>query len=199
MPVNRKHHAIDTAGRDRWRALGRLFRIRRVELGYRYRPAFAEAALPRTREGNLRVRALNAIENGERPGTYPPEALAEFARAYQVTEESIYAVLEGTADELTPADAAAARPLPSAPMEDEARESAVRPYAALLWERLLDLAGRGVRDPSGAQLGLDAADAKVWDGSAGAMSRADRAWLVADLQRRRAARHAAGNSGATSA
>lgn len=199
MPVNRKHHAIDTATRDRWKLLGRLFRIRRVELGYRYRPGFAEAALPRTPQGNLMIRALNAIENGERPGTYPPEALAQFARAYQVTEESVYAVLEGGADELTPADVTPPSVLPPAPMDDEAREFAIRPYAALIWERLLDLAGRGVRDPSGAQLGLDAADAKVWDGSAGAMSRADRAWLVADLQRRRAARAASAGTGASSA
>lgn len=199
MPANRKHHAVDTAAPERWKLLGQLFRIRRVELGYRYRPAFAEARLPRTPQGNLMIRALNAIENGERPGSYAPGTLEMYARAYEVTIGSVHAVLLGEADGLAPAAAPGPLPVlpPRAPMDDPAREAAARPYFTPIYDRVLELADAGVRDPSGAQLGLPPADAKVWDGAAGAMSRADRAWLVADIQRRRDARTA--NPDATSA
>ena len=195
MPANRKHHATDTATAARWKLLGRLLFKRRVELGYRYRPAFAEARLPKTAQGNLMIRAVNAIENGERPGTYTDGTMAMYARAYEVTEESMHAVLEGEADKLEPAPPAqprefAAPGLPPAPQSELLREDAVRPYATPIWERLLELAGRGVLDPTGAQLGLAPDDAKVWDGSGGAMSLADRAWLVGDIRRRREARNA---------
>ena len=185
MPANRKHHATDTAAAARWRLLGSLLRKRRVELGHRYRPAFAEAKLPRTRDGNLMIRALNAIENGERPGTYTEETMAMYARAYEVTEESVYAVLNGSADKLEPAAPPVTAAPPSAPPSALLREDADRPYFSSIWDRLLDLADHGISDPDGAQLGLAADDAKLWDGTRGAMSRGDRAWLLADIQRRR--------------
>ncbi len=202
MPPNRKHHAVDSATAERWALLGRLFRARRLELGYGFRPAFAEARLPKTQDGNLMIRMVVTVENSERPGTYSPGRLEQFARAYDVTLESVHAVLRGDAGKLEPAPPAAVspwRPLPAAPMDDEGRESSVRPYAVRLWDGLLRLAGQGVTDPSGVMLGLSPADAKVWDGSAGAMSLADRAWLVADMQRRRAARTADSRSGTAGA
>jgi hypothetical protein len=74
---------------------------------------------------------------------------------------------------------------PSAPECELLREDAVRPYAIPIWEALLRLARQGADDPTGAQLGLSLEDAKVWDGSRGAMNESDRAWLVGDIQCRR--------------
>ena len=202
VPVNRKHHAIDTAARDRWKLLGRLFRIRRVELGYRFRPAFAEARLPRTPQGNLMVRALNAIENGERPGTYPPESLAQFARAYEVTPESVYAVLRGEADELTPLapaapPAAPAEPPWTSPIRDPARRAADAPWAAPIMERLLELRDEGPARPPGRQLFPPGSRwARLWDDpDLAGMDDRDRVWMIADLQRRDAGRNAGSETG----
>ena len=201
VPANRKHHAVDTAARERWQLLGRLFRVRRVELGYRYRPAFAEARLPRTPQGNLMVRALNAIENGERPGTYAPGTLEMYARAYEVTVRSVYAVLRGDADELVPAHATGPLPVlpPRAPESGLVREDADYPYFRSIWERLLELAGEGNSDPTGEQLGLSPEYADFFDSTRGAMSRSDRAWAVADVQRRREARSAGPEANAAGA
>ena len=189
MPVNRKHHAVDTAYPERWALLGRQLRARRIELGYPVRKAFATARGLITDKGTPNVRMINAMENNERPGTYAPGRLEQFARAYEVTAESVYALLDGKTDELEPARPPAPPPAapapPSAPPSALLREDADRPYFATIWDRLLDLADRGISDPSGAQLGLDPDDAKLWDGTRGAMSRGDRAWLVADIQRRR--------------
>ena len=150
------------------------------------------------------VRALNAIENGERPGTYTEETMAMYARAYEVTEESVYAVLEGRADKLEPVPPAAevsyARgSLPAPPQSQLLREDAVRPYADPIWELLLDLRDRGVHDPSGAQLGFPPGDAAVWDDSAGTMPLSDRVWLVGTIRRNRDARAAARTNGASTA
>ena len=203
VPANRKHHAIDTATAGRWKLLGRLFRKRRVELGYRYRPGFAEARLPRTAQGNLMIRALNAIENGERPGTYTDETMAMYARAYDVTEESVYAVLEGKADKLDPAPPAVlpvAPGLPPPPQESQLiREADVRPYADPIWLKLMELRDRGIPDPSGDQLGLPSFYAKVWDDSAGAMLLSDRVWLVGTVLRNAAVQDAARQPDADSA
>jgi hypothetical protein len=186
VPANRKHRAVDTAAAERWALLGLRLRARRIELGYPVRKAFANARGLITDKGAPNVRMVSAMENNERPGSYAPGRLEQFARAYKVTAESVYALLDGKTDELA---AAVPRVLPAAPMDDGAREAAVRPYATAIWDALLRLAARGVTDPSGAMLGLGPGDAKVFDGSADAMSQADRAWLVADIQRRRAARN----------
>jgi hypothetical protein len=195
---NRKRIGI-TAPDARWKLLGDLLEAwRRTELGFRSRVQFAANRLQPTPLGNANVRLVSDIENSYRPDTYPAGTLREIAQAYGVAYESVTAVLRGEADEL----AAAAPPrhqLPPAPMDDGDRESAVRPYATRIWDALLRLAGQGIVSPTGAQLGLDPGDAKVWDGSAGAMSLADRAWLVADIQRRRDGRNAAGQASATTA
>lgn len=187
--ANRKHHAIDTATNERWALLGNLLRARRIELGYIWRTDFAEAKDLKTSRGNRNVRMINAIENNERAGTYQPGRLEQFARAYEVTPESVYAVLEGTADELAPA-VPAARAVPGeppgwTPPVDLARQSSDRPYADRIWERLRQLAGRGVMDPDGAQVFPGSpADAKTWDGTtARGLDLPNRVWLLADLQR----------------
>lgn len=190
MPVNRKHHAIDTATPERWRLLGGRFRKRRVQLGYRHRPAFAAARLPRTAKGNLMIRALNAIENGERPGTYTEETMAMYAEAYEVTEESVYDFLEEKTDELEPVRQPAPAPFaapPAAPPAGLLRETEDRPWFTSIWDRLLELADRGVSDPTGAQLGLAPQDAEFWDSNRH-LSRGDRAWALAVFQRLSAAR-----------
>jgi hypothetical protein len=171
-----------------WRRLGELLQLRRGELGHRRRPSF-------TRDRDINIRLVTDIENCYRPNTFLNPTLRQIAQAYQVTYDSLIAVLAGKADELTPASPAAApRLLPSSPMDDAPYEGAVRPGAVPIWESLDRLAARGVTDPSAADLGLSGRDAEVWDGSAGTMSQADRGWLVADMRLRREAR--AANPGA---
>lgn len=194
--ANRKRIGITAPG-DAWCRLGELLEAwRRVELGYRSRVKFAADRLPATPQGNANVRLVSDIENNYRPDTYPAGTLREIAQAYGVTYESIGAVLRRETDHLDAATPAPSRDLPAAPMDDEHRENAVRPYATVIWDALLRLAGQGIASPSGVQLGLQSGDAKVWDGSAGAMSLADRAWLVADIQRRRDSRAANGRPAA---
>jgi hypothetical protein len=182
QPARRRRSAI-TAPPAAWQRLGRLLEGRRRELGHTYRPGFEAAS-----GVNRRLQADIETAAPKRINTFMPGTMHLIARGYQVTEESVLAVLRGDADELAPASPAA--PLPGPPPEAVPREPSVRPHAAALWERLLQLAARGVTDPDGAQLGLSGRDAKVWDGSAGAMSQADRAWLVADMRLRREARAA---------
>jgi hypothetical protein len=181
--------------------LGELLRFRRAALGYRYVPAFVEAR-------KINTRMVGDIEHGRRD-TFTFPSLEDVAAAYDVTYMSIMAVVWSDAGELVPAAAeeppaddappAAARVLPSSPLDDSGREDATRPYATPIWEKLLDLAGQGVTDPSGVALGLGPGDAKIWDGSRGAMSLPDRAWLVADIQRRRDTRKVTADADATSA
>ena len=190
MAPNRKRLAI-RAPEDRWKLLGELLHERRrIHFGHEFRPAFARARLPLTPDGNPNTRRVDDLESNRRPNRWPEPTLKEMAAAYEVSYVSMMAVLGGAADVLAPA-APAVRALPSAPMDDDGRENAVRPYATAIWDELLRLAAHGITSPSGALLGLLPADAKVWDGSAGAMSQADRAWLVADIQRRRDTRNPA--------
>jgi transcriptional regulator with XRE-family HTH domain len=182
----------------RLRQLGELLRLRRAALGSRHVPAFIRA-----RDVSLNTRMVGDIEHGRRD-TYTHPTLQDIAAAYEVTYDSLVAVAAGEADELTPAEAgqlSVARILPAenAPMDDPAREEADRPYFVPVLEKIVRLLDDGIADPSGEQLGLSPADAKIWDGSHGAMSQSDRAWLVADMQRRRDARAARPNSGAAGA
>ena len=191
---------VKGADPGRLKELGVLLRDRRVDLGYRHVPAFVRAR-------GINTRMVGDIEHGRRD-TYERPTLNDVAAAYEVTRDSMIAVVWSGAGELVPAPAGedapppvvpVARPLPGAPMDDEGRESAVRPYATRIWNELLRLAAQGITSPSGVMLGLDPGDAGIWDGSAGAMSLADRAWLVADIQRRRDARASAAQAPATTA
>jgi hypothetical protein len=178
------------APEDAWQRLGELLQLRRAELGYRRRPAF-------TREHGINIRLVTDIENAYRPNTFLTPTLREIAQAYQVTYDSVIAVLGKKADELIPVtpDRLAAGPDGwHPPIADRARRDADAPYAMEIMERLLALADSGTIDPSGAQVFPDApGDAKAWDGIGARLPVRDRVWFIADL--RRLADGRAGNSG----
>ena len=79
-----------------WQRLGSLLQLRRAELGYRRRPAF-------TREHHINIRLVTDIENAYRPNTFLTPTLRDIAQAYQVTYDSLIAVLAGKQDALAPA------------------------------------------------------------------------------------------------
>jgi hypothetical protein len=99
---------------DAWRRLGELLEERRrIGLGYQFRPAFAK-------ERGINIRRVQDIENSYRPNTFPAGSLREIARAYDVSYESVTAVLRGEADKLSPAEPVLA-PVPAAPGSDSRR------------------------------------------------------------------------------
>jgi hypothetical protein len=185
-----------------WRRLGELLQRRRADLGYLRRPAF-------TREQFINIRLVTDIENAYRPNTFLTPTLQDIARAYEVTWDSLTAVLAGTADALVPAPpAAAVVQLP--PITDPARAASVRPYVTRINKRLRHLASLGVTDPDGTQVFLrcpaepvadppgyagigSPGDAKAWDGIGTRMDIDDRVWFIADLQHRADGRDGAGS------
>jgi hypothetical protein len=210
LPSNGKRPAV-RAGEDRWRRLGELLALRRADLGYRYRPAFAAERLPRTPQGNVNVRLVTDVEGGVRDTIQAP-TLKHLARAYDVTYESVLAVLKGESDELAPAtftsvplrDAArvtdtltAARHdgdgedggwLP-APLGDDALAAAARPYDAAIWERIAEYRARHPRVAAEDIPGPDLfpgspEDARTWDDPR--LRRnwpvRQRVWMIAGLQ-----------------
>lgn len=194
-----------TAPYERWVLLGKLLAGRRQVLGYTYRaPGFE-----RERGINRRLAADLETAAGKRVNHFTEGSLRLAAHGYQVTYESMMAVLRGAADTLTPAPAEAApseKPavmgsldLPPSPFGD-LRDVADRPYAEAIWKRFLDLPRR-VTEPSGGQLFPDDPDdAKAWDDFPGsALPVGDRVWLIADLRRRADGRTPNSDTGATSA
>ena len=131
---------------DAWQRLGELLQLRRAELGYHRRPAF-------TREHGINIRLVTDIENAYRPNTFLTPTLREIAQAYQVSYDSVIAVLLGHDDELIPVTPDRLTDGPDGwqpPIADKARRDADAPYAMEIMEQLLTLADRGVTDPSGA-------------------------------------------------
>jgi hypothetical protein len=117
------------------------------------------------------------------------------AQAYQVTYDSLIAVLAGTADALEPA-APPEPPVRLPPMAAPSRVAADFGRFIQIERRLRELAGQGIKDPSGAQVFPDAPeDALAWDGIGARMDIDDRAWLIADLQRRADGRATAPDAG----
>jgi hypothetical protein len=178
---------------DAWQRLGELLQLRRAELGYRRRPAF-------TREHGINIRLVTDIENAYRPNTFLTPTLREIAQAYQVTYESLIAVLGKKADELTPAAPARLAASPDGwqpPVADPDRRDADAPYAAPILTRLLELADAGNLDPDGEQVfGEGTADARAWDGVGRRLPVRDRAWFIAIVRRWEAENAASpGNSG----
>jgi hypothetical protein len=181
------------ANEQEWRRLGELLQLRRSELGYQFRPAFVEAR-------GINGRRVSDIENNYRPNTFPPGSLREIAQAYQVTYDSIVALLRGEADELIPAEPAPP-PVPSAPTAP-ASDSRATPmvtgadnvtaswsYAEPIWEQLYDLARAGNLDPTGADLfGEGTDDARTWDDPRlrRLLPLRERVRNIADLRRREA-------------
>ena len=175
---------------DAWKRLGELLQLRRAELGYRRRPAF-------TREHGINIRLVTDIENAYRPNTFLTPTLREIAQAYQVTYESLIAVLNKAADELIPASP----PAPDAgPPMDPARAAFDRPWFDEINERRVALAARGITDPSGEQMFPDdPGDAKAWDGIGARLPVRDRVWFIADLRRRADGRFPNSGTGVTGA
>jgi len=197
MAANRKRLAI-WAPEDRWKLLGELLlERRRVTLGHQFRTTFARARLPLTPDGNPNTRRVDDLESNRRANRWPPGTLKEMAAAYQVTYESMLAVLSGESDTLVPAGPAlappAALPVPGEPpgwiASEEGRTAADRPYADRIRGRVDLLRMQGVADPSGAQLfGEGTPDARDWDKYAADWDIGDRIWFIADIQRRAAGR-----------
>jgi len=179
-----------------WRRLGELLQLRRAELGYKRRPEFP-------REHGINIRLVTDIENAYRPNTFLTPTLREIAQAYQVSYDSVIAVLLGHDNELTPVTPDRLADGPDGwrpPVADRARRDADAPYAAPILDRLLELAGSGVTDPSGAQVFPAAAgDAMAWDGIGARLDIRDRVWFIADLRRRAAGRAPNSGTGATGA
>ena len=187
MTPNRKRLAIQ-APEDAWVRLGELLQLRRGELGYRQRPAFCKTR-------NINTRLIADIEHNYRPNTFPPATLKQIAQAYEVTYESIAALLRGEADELIRTESSPP-PAPAATGSDSRRTSLVTgedknaatwPYAEVIWQRLHELAGN--LDPTGAELfGEGTDEARIWDVSSlrQLCSIPERVWMIADLRHREA-------------
>lgn len=97
MPADRR--PVVRAPESAWKRLGELLQLRRAELGYRRRPAF-------TKDHDINIRLVTDIENAYRPNTFLTPTLGEIAQAYQVTYESLAAMLRGEADVLSAAEPA---------------------------------------------------------------------------------------------
>jgi hypothetical protein len=189
---------------SRWDELGRRLRIRREEeLGYPFRPEFADAA-------DINERMISDIENNPpgRANTYLNSTLKNtVAPAYQVTYGSIIAFLKGESDELTPVRgrrAQAAQPddgMDGVMLLDRDREAAVRPIFAEILGRLLgtqyepglaETLGVPVGEVTGAQLfGAGTPDAKDWDDprTRRLFSVRERVWMIAEMRVREGGQH----------
>jgi hypothetical protein len=162
------------APEDAWQRLGELLQLRRAELGYKRRPAF-------TREHGINIRLVTDIENAYRPNTFLTPTLREIAQAYEVTYDSLIAVLGGKAAALVPAAVIPPPDEHTPPMTPE-RAAATRPWFDEINERRVALAAEGVTNPSGEQMfGEGTADAKAWDDH-GYWSVGDRVWFIAAVR-----------------
>jgi hypothetical protein len=166
---------------DRARLLGELLRLRRAAIGYRHVPAFV-------RDRDINTRMVGDIEHGRRDTYTLPTLKDDIAPAYEVTYESMMAVVWSDAGELAPAAAVPPPDEDTPPMTPE-RAAATRPWFDEINERRVALAARGVTNPSGAQMFPDApADAKAWDGIGDRWSVGDRVWFIAEVRRQSAGR-----------
>jgi len=191
------------------RLLGVLLAQRRAELGYTHRPAFTRDRLPLTPSGNPNTRLVADIEEAYR-ANFPDPRLRQIARAYLVNYRSLLDVAHlrrNTLIPVSPGDAPAevpGEPPGWAPPPGAGRSPAAGHLRDRIWERLRQLALRGVADPDGTAVFLraggdprgydgigSAADARDWDGAGSRLDLPDRVALLADLQLADAARAAA--------
>jgi hypothetical protein len=198
-----KQRAVTDVPLEGWVRFGRILREWREDvLGYKTRAAFV-------RDSGINLRLAQELENSPayRAGTYTKWALEDAEKAYQVTRESMLAVLHGEADTLaraaavSPEKLAAVDPLelPPSPFGDPVRDAADRPYAEAIWKRFLDLP-KNVTEPSGRQMFPgDPDDEKAWDAPGPRLPLGDRVWLVADLRRWAAGRDDNSDTGVTGA
>ena len=123
------------------------------------------------------------LEHGRRDTfTYP--SLTDAARAYEVTYDSMMAVVWSGAGELIPARAAP--PDEDTPPLTPRQAAAAQSWFDTINERRIFLAlpPRGIANPTGAQMFPDAPDdAKAWD-EHGHWSVGDRVWFIAEVRRR---------------
>ncbi len=199
-PAGRRRTAITAPG-DRWVLLGHLLEGRRRELGYTWRAPEFE----RVSGVNRRMQAEFEKASPKRINHFTPGSFSLVARGYQVTEASMRAVLRGEADALTPAPPAVPGEPPGwVPPPGAGRSPAAAHLRDRIWERLRQLALRGVADPDGTQVFVRSAgdppgyagigspaDARDWDGAGSRLDLPDRVALIADLQLADAARPAA--------
>lgn len=168
----------------RLRELGALLRLRRAALGYRHVPAFV-------RDRGINARMAGDIEHGRRD-TFTFPSLADAARAYDVTYDSMMEVVWSGAGELAPVPAAPPPDEDTPPMTPE-RAAAGRPWFDEINERRVALAAEGITNPTGAQMfGAGTDDARAWDEHP-YWSVSDRVWFIAEVRRWAAGR--APNSG----
>lgn len=161
-----------------WKLLGVLMEARRKALGFQYRTQFE-----RERKLNKRMQADIEKAYASRINTWPESTLMHIAELYEVDFKSMLAVLHGDADALEPAAAEPPTRLP--PMSSPSRVAADVGRFIAIERRLRELAAMGITDPDGAQVFPGAPDdAQAWDGIGARMDIDDRAWLIADLQRR---------------
>ena len=208
MPANRRRVAV-TAPAAAWKRLGHLLEGRRQELGYTYRAPEFE----RVSGVNRRMQAEFEKAAPARINHFTPGSFQNVARGYQVTEASMLAVLRGEADALTPAPPAVPGEPPGwTPPPGAGRSPAAAHLRDRIWERLRQLALRGVAEPDGTAVFLRAggdprgyagigspADARDWDGAGSRLDLPDRVALLADLQLADAARAAGSRAGAAGA
>ena len=150
------------------RLLGALLRLRRAALGYRHVPAFAGAR-------GINTRMVGDIEHGRRD-TYTLPTLQDVAAAYEVTYDSMMAVVWSGAGELVPAAAEPSprprrRAAPPARRADRRRRTASPPTGptstAINERRLRASPPRHHRPDRRADVRRRAPDdAKAWDGTA---------------------------------
>lgn len=193
---------IEGAPPEGRRLLGVLLQQRRAELGYTHRPAFTRDRLPLTPSGNPNTRLAADIEEAYRDN-FPEPRLRQLARAYLVTYESFAAVAHLRARALVPVATDPAAP-PAAPdgnwqppILDRGRRAADAPWAAPIMERLLELRDAGIASPPGSRLfPAGSRWARLWDNpDLDGMDDRDKAWFIADLQRRAAGRNAGSETG----
>jgi hypothetical protein len=171
-PAPRPIEEAPLAGR---RLLGILLAQRRAELGYTHRPAFTRARLPLTDSGNPNTRLVADIEEAYRKN-FPESRLRQLAQAYLVTYRSLTDVAHLRHNALVPVS-------PAVPPADGDAGAGAGPYADRIWERLRELAGKGVMDPDGAQVfGKGSPDARTWDAISERWDVPRRVRMIADLQ-----------------
>jgi hypothetical protein len=180
------------ADRHAWEQLGKLLQRRRAQLGGGSQTQFAA-------DHKVSVRRVRDIENASRkdPSSWQIATLEAIAQDYEITYESMLAVLKDEAAELVPAPppGVPGTTLREPPMADDARADADRPYAEAVLRRLLELCAQlgvpaadvydGRHLVTGAQMfGPGTPDAAAWDRrSRHGWGVPDLIWMIAELRR----------------
>ena len=159
--------------------LGALLKLRRAELGHRYLPPFV-------RDRRINTRMVGDIEHGRRD-TFTFPSLQDVARAYEVTYDSMMAVVWSGAGELAPVRADPP-PDENTPPLTQRQVAAGQSWYDEINEIRVALAARGITNPTGAQMFPgDPDDARAWD-EHDYYSVKDRVHFIAEVRRQVAGR-----------